>query len=263
MSKYFTRWTLRAGAAGMAALCALAAAPASTAAAAAPRATAAAGTAAAAPTVLSQGSVSRHVATLGRYLDCSSRGDFYHLGAYSTTFSSLLKGELSSWQYATRKTVTGKITVGDASWAQLAKEATTCKRAATDIDARSIAYSKRYRYAVDISKSDRKLRLLKDGKVILTADARFGGWHGSVYHATREGAFKAFRKGGADYVSSTYRTPMPYPLFFSGGEATHYSPDFARVGYNGSSHGCVNLRVLSAAKQVNALALGTRIVVHW
>ena len=35
---------------------------------------------------------------------------------------------------------------------------------------------------------------------------------------------------------------MPFAMFFSGGQAVHYSPDFAAVGYNGASHGCVNVR---------------------
>ena len=37
---------------------------------------------------------------------------------------------------------------------------------------------------------------------------------------------------------------MPYAMFFSGGQAVHYSPDFAARGYNGASHGCVNVRNL-------------------
>ena len=38
--------------------------------------------------------------------------------------------------------------------------------------------------------------------------------------------------------------PMPYAMFFSGGQAVHYSSDFAARGYNGASHGCVNVRDL-------------------
>ena len=35
---------------------------------------------------------------------------------------------------------------------------------------------------------------------------------------------------------------MPFAMFFSGGQAVHYSPDFAATGYAGASHGCVNIR---------------------
>ena len=38
--------------------------------------------------------------------------------------------------------------------------------------------------------------------------------------------------------ASTTRS-MPFAMFFSGGQAVHYSPDFAAVGYAGASHGCV------------------------
>ena len=43
-------------------------------------------------------------------------------------------------------------------------------------------------------------------------------------------------------VSTLYKTPMPWAMTFSGGQAVHYSPDFAARGYNGASHGCVNVR---------------------
>ncbi len=36
----------------------------------------------------------------------------------------------------------------------------------------------------------------------------------------------------ADHVSSLYDTPMPFAMFFSGGQAVHYSPDFAANGYS-------------------------------
>jgi hypothetical protein len=36
-------------------------------------------------------------------------------------------------------------------------------------------------------------------------------------------------------------------MFFGGGQAVHYSPDFAARGYNGASHGCVTLRSSTAS----------------
>ncbi|MEI5102020.1 L,D-transpeptidase family protein [Streptomyces sp. PmtG] len=88
-----------------------------------------------------------------------------------------------------------------------------------------------------ISKKSRTLTWMIDGKVVSTMDVRFG----SEYTPTREGAFKVFWKS-RDHVSTLYDTPMPYALFFSGGQAVHYSSDFAARGYNGASHGCVNVR---------------------
>ena len=58
---------------------------------------------------------------------------------------------------------------------------------------------------------------------------------------TREGVFHVYLKD-ADHVSQLYGSAMPYSMFFSGGQAVHYSSDFAAVGYDGASHGCVNVR---------------------
>ena len=64
---------------------------------------------------------------------------------------------------------------------------------------------------------------------------------GSDELPTREGAFSVYRKS-RDHVSTLYDSSMPFAMFFSGGQAVHYSSDFAAVGYDGASHGCVNVR---------------------
>ena len=68
-----------------------------------------------------------------------------------------------------------------------------------------------------------------------------------------------------DYnVSKLYGSSMPYAMFFSGGQAVHYSPDFAATGYNGASHGCVNIRdydvIAWLFDQVN---VGDKVIVYW
>lgn len=88
-----------------------------------------------------------------------------------------------------------------------------------------------------IDKTSRTLRWVIDGDVRTTLDARFG----SEMTPTREGTFSVYWKH-RDHVSSLFDTPMPYAMFFDGGQAVHYSPDFAANGYNGASHGCVNIR---------------------
>jgi lipoprotein-anchoring transpeptidase ErfK/SrfK len=66
-----------------------------------------------------------------------------------------------------------------------------------------------------------------------------------------------------DHVSSLYNTSMPYAMFFSGGQAVHYSPDFAANGYNGASHGCVNVRDLAAIQSLfGQVRVGDRVVVY-
>ncbi|MFJ3529037.1 MULTISPECIES: L,D-transpeptidase family protein [unclassified Streptomyces] len=88
-----------------------------------------------------------------------------------------------------------------------------------------------------ISKNSRSLSWMIDGKVVSSMDVRFG----SQYTPTREGTFSVYWKS-RHHVSTLYDSPMPYAMFFSGGQAVHYSSDFAARGYNGASHGCVNVR---------------------
>ncbi|MEU7579474.1 L,D-transpeptidase family protein [Streptomyces sp. NPDC041068] len=88
-----------------------------------------------------------------------------------------------------------------------------------------------------IAKSSRTLTWMIDGKVVSTMDVRFG----SQYTPTREGTFSVYWKS-RHHVSTLYDTAMPYAMFFSGGQAVHYSSDFAATGYGGASHGCVNVR---------------------
>ncbi len=110
-----------------------------------------------------------------------------------------------------------------------------------------------------IDKSSNSLRWVVDGDVQLTLDARFGG-NG---YTTREGQF-AVNDKSRDHVSSIYDTSMPFAMFFSGGQAVHYSPDFAATGYAGASHGCVNIRDYDAiAGLYDEVQLGDRVVVYW
>lgn len=88
-----------------------------------------------------------------------------------------------------------------------------------------------------ISKESRTLTWMIDGKAMSTMDVRFG----SQYTPTRDGAFTVYWKS-RHHVSTLYDTAMPYAMFFSGGQAVHFSSDFAATGYNGASHGCVNVR---------------------
>ncbi len=113
--------------------------------------------------------------------------------------------------------------------------------------------------ALCVDKSSNTLRWVVDGEVRKTFDARFGG-NGYV---TREGLFTVQSKS-PDHVSSLYETSMPFAMFFSGGQAVHYSPDFAAVGYNGASHGCVNIRDYDGiAWLYDQVSIGDKVVVYW
>lgn len=113
--------------------------------------------------------------------------------------------------------------------------------------------------AMCIDKSTRTLRWVVGGKVVSTYEVRFG----SDELPTREGAFSVTRKS-RDHVSSIYHTPMPYAMFFSGGQAVHYSPDFAANGYAGASHGCVNVRDSAGIQWLfDQVSVGTPVIVYW
>lgn len=88
-----------------------------------------------------------------------------------------------------------------------------------------------------INKKTRKVMFIVNGRLIAEGDARFG----AARTPTKNGTFKVYRKS-KNHVSSIYHSPMPYAMFFVGGQAVHYSADFKARGYNGASHGCVNMR---------------------
>ncbi|MDN5803376.1 MAG: peptidoglycan-binding protein [Microlunatus sp.] len=112
--------------------------------------------------------------------------------------------------------------------------------------------------AMCVSKSSNSLVWVIDGKPQLRMDVRFG----SQELPTREGAFSVGWKS-RHHVSTLYHTKMPYAMFFSGGQAIHYSPDFAARGYNGASHGCVNVRNLSGIQQLfNQARVGDKVIVY-
>lgn len=112
--------------------------------------------------------------------------------------------------------------------------------------------------ALCVDKSRNNLRWVVDGRVIATYDVRFG----SDELPTREGAFNVFQKS-RDHVSSLYDTSMPFAMFFSGGQAVHYSPDFAANGYSGASHGCVNVRDYNGiAWLFDQVRIGDKVIVY-
>ncbi|GAA3792653.1 L,D-transpeptidase family protein [Streptomyces phyllanthi] len=110
-----------------------------------------------------------------------------------------------------------------------------------------------------ISKTSRTLRWMVDGRTLSTVEVRFG----SQSTPTREGLFSVYFKS-RHHWSTLYDTPMPYAMFFSGGQAVHYSSDFAARGYFGASHGCVNVRDEARIAELFAqVRNGDKVVVYW
>lgn len=109
-----------------------------------------------------------------------------------------------------------------------------------------------------ISKASRSLVWVVDG----TPQARFDVRFGSESDPTREGTFSVYRKN-REWTSTIYGSAMPYSMFFSGGQAVHYSSDFAARGYAGASHGCVNVRDLDGlAHLFDRVSIGDKVVVY-
>ena len=113
---------------------------------------------------------------------------------------------------------------------------------------------------VCVSKAQRKMSYVVDGKVHFTREARFSGpgWD------SPEGDFRIWYMN-SDTVSKIFgeRTPMPYALFYDGNVAIHYSQDFADKGYEGGSHGCSQLRDYQTAKWLyEQVKVGDRVVVY-
>jgi hypothetical protein len=112
---------------------------------------------------------------------------------------------------------------------------------------------------VCIDKSTRTVKWDVNGQVRRSMAARFG----SSRTPSRNGSFRIYWKN-IDHVSSLFGSSMPFALFYSGGQAVHYSSDFAARGYRGASHGCVNTRSGSGMRaQYNATRVGDRVVVYW
>jgi peptidoglycan hydrolase-like protein with peptidoglycan-binding domain len=112
--------------------------------------------------------------------------------------------------------------------------------------------------ALCISKRTNSLVWVINGTPQMRLDVRFGAYE----TPTREGAFSIGWKS-RDHVSTIYHTPMPYAMFFSGGQAVHYSADFAARGYAGASHGCVNVRNLNGITSLySQVRVGDKVIVY-
>jgi lipoprotein-anchoring transpeptidase ErfK/SrfK len=97
-----------------------------------------------------------------------------------------------------------------------------------------------------------------DGQPQYGMDVRFG----AAATATRQGQFSIFSKI-KDCVSNLYGSAMPDAMFFSGGEAVHFSIDFKTYGYAHRSHGCVNVRDRAAVDRLfGDTRIGDKVVVY-
>lgn len=185
-------------------------------------------------------------------------------GATHGSFDAATRQGIEAWRK--RLGLPASEVMDERSWAQLIArtrnpryadlfDAPPASRLAQDLDPRC-ANGK----VVCISKQQRKMSFVVDGKVHFTREARFAmpGWD------SPEGEFRIWHKN-SDTVSKIFgeRTPMPYAIFYQGNVAVHYSQDFADKGYDSGSHGCSQLRDYQVAKWLyEQVKLGDRVVVY-
>jgi hypothetical protein len=219
-------------------------------------------------TILKRGSVGPAVTTLQQDLHASTLGDFYKSG-FDTSFGPITETGLKGWQRKTGVHVSGQIEIGSAAWKKLQREATVF-RPPPGIDPRSITGARQQGWAIDASKTTNKLYVLRYNAathriwVAMSTPTSFGGCNSDGCFATPDGAFKVYRKAGANEVSHEWDVdgkpaPMPYSLYLSvgnGGTAVHYDP-------LGDSHQCVHIPSWSMAQYLYLqFPVGALVVIH-
>lgn len=165
------------------------------------------------------------------------------------------KQAVSAFQWAAKLP-----TSGDATPATLkALNAAVAKRNA-EIKARKLDSRCMTGRAICIDKTARKVHWVVNGKVLKTLDARFA----RPGYSTPTGAYKVQRKIYLDISRAYNNARMPFSIYYQGGRAVHYSYGFAAEGYNGGSHGCVNLRDWAGAEWLyNQSRVGDKVIIYY
>lgn len=113
---------------------------------------------------------------------------------------------------------------------------------------------------VCVSMAEHKATYLVDGKPVTSFEGRFG----SESYPTYPGVHYVHLKDWT-VVSTVFgeRFPMPYAMFFHNDRAIHFSFDFLTDGYNGNSHGCVNMRDYETLKWLyDQLQVGDPVIIY-
>ena len=119
-----------------------------------------------------------------------------------------------------------------------------------------------------VSKAQGKLYWMQNGAVKKTTAVRFGGWNTDAktkqwrLFGTPNGTYRVYNKHPNPPSDNYGDGAMPYSTMFDPNMYVHYSAGFASVGYSGSSHGCVNVRVKADAKWImDNTPIGAKVVV--
>lgn len=197
----------------------------------------------------------------------TAKGVFNRTATTPSTFGPATTASTIAFQHQSGLVQDGVI--GPKTWAALLGGTSTPSTAARPASASGLPASCRKAgktiCIVKASGSHAKLYAVQTSagrsEIVRSMNVRTGDARGSNY-VTTTGGFSVGRRY-VDYTSKAYDAPMPHSLFFNGGQAIHYSPDFAARGYDGgASHGCVNIGSRSDAKWLYEWSpLHTRVVV--
>lgn len=106
--------------------------------------------------------------------------------------------------------------------------------------------------AACVSLSEQEAWFLRDGKVLIGPVGVATGRDG---YRTETGTFRVYRKNRMWYSTVYDNAPMPYSVFFNGGDAFHQGP------LTIMSHGCVHLGPGTAAAVFAFLRIGDEVQV--
>ncbi|HEX2856779.1 MAG TPA: peptidoglycan-binding protein [Propionibacteriaceae bacterium] len=198
--------------------------------------------------VAARGSQGSTVAAIQRNL---ARLGLFPATSVTGYFGPITQASVTRYQASRRLAQTGVVT--RALYDRLAKDAAT-RPASSVLDPRCLTGAR----VLCISKTTRTLYYVTNGRIVTSMAARFGAWN----TPTREGSFRVYWKSERHW-STLYGSAMPFSMFFSGGQAVHYSSDFAARGYAGASHGCINIRDYGRLHWVfDQVRVGDKVVVY-
>lgn len=121
---------------------------------------------------------------------------------------------------------------------------------------------------VCVHKASQTLYWVEDGKVVKTMKVRTAGWNQDSkgvwrIHYTPNGSYHVYDKEANPSSPRYGEGAMPYSTIFDANMYFHYSAGFAKVGYAGSSHGCVNIGSLNDAKWImDNTPIGAKVVIY-
>jgi lipoprotein-anchoring transpeptidase ErfK/SrfK len=116
-------------------------------------------------------------------------------------------------------------------------------------------YCPRHRLVLCVDLTSQMIYRMERGRLTF---GPFAGRSGRNHYETRTGMHRIYYKD-KDHVSSIYRVPMPWSMFFSGGQAIHYTD---RYLYNHlGSHGCVQVSWRRVRYLYYHAPVGTRVYI--